>query len=102
MVMRIDGEHFYLWRAVYDEGAALNFLVQGRRATKAAILLMRKRPRQTESVQLLVIDELCSYSAASRELGLAARHDLGPPSNRGLKTRTSRSDDARRPVRGWA
>src|ERR671914_1805681 len=35
MVVRIGGQHLYLWRAVDDEGEVLDLLVQRRRDTKA-------------------------------------------------------------------
>ena len=42
MVVIIRGRRFYLWRAVDSEGEVLDFLIQSRRNTKAAIRLMRK------------------------------------------------------------
>jgi len=45
MVVIIRGKRFYLWRAVDSEGEVLDFLVQSRRNTKAAIRLMPKLMR---------------------------------------------------------
>jgi len=42
MVVRIAGEHLYLWRAVDDEGEVLDVLAQRRRDKAAAGKLMRK------------------------------------------------------------
>jgi transposase-like protein len=42
MVVRIAGQHLYLWRAVDSEGAVLDILVQRRRDKAAASKLMRK------------------------------------------------------------
>ena len=41
MVVVIAKRKFYLWRAVDSEGEVLDFLVQRRRDTRAAIRLMR-------------------------------------------------------------
>lgn len=41
MVFRVGGERLYLWRAVDDEGAVLNVLVQRRRNRVVALKLMR-------------------------------------------------------------
>jgi putative transposase len=42
MVVPIAGRHFWLWRAVDDEGDVLDILVQRRRDKTAAVRLMRK------------------------------------------------------------
>src|SRR3954466_6761597 len=42
MVVRIAGQHLYLWRAVDSEGEVLDILVQRRRDKAAAGKLMRK------------------------------------------------------------
>jgi putative transposase len=42
MVVRIQGEQMYLWRAVDHEGEILDILVQHRRDKRAAVKLMRK------------------------------------------------------------
>jgi transposase-like protein len=41
MVVRIAGEHMYLWRAVDHEGEMLDMLVQRHRDSRAALRLMR-------------------------------------------------------------
>src|SRR5712671_7182497 len=46
MVVRIAGQHMYLWRAVDHEGEVLEILVQRRRDKRAAVRLMRKLLRK--------------------------------------------------------
>src|ERR1700731_741561 len=46
MVVRIAGKRMYLWRAVDHEGEVLDMLVQRRRASRAALRLMRKLVRK--------------------------------------------------------
>ena len=93
MVVRIGGEHLYLWRAVDDEGEVLDLLVQSRRDRKAAIRLMRKLLRKTRvAPELLVTDKLRSYGAAFREIGMTARHEQGLRQN-------NRAENSHQPVR---
>ena len=42
IVLTINGEHHYLWRAVGQDGNVLNILVQSRRNKKAAKKFFRK------------------------------------------------------------
>jgi len=92
MVVRIGGEHLFLWRAVDDEGEVLDLLVQRRRDRNAAIRFMRKLLRKTRMVpELLVTDKLRSYGAAFRELGLTARHVQGLRMN-------NRAENSHQPV----
>jgi transposase-like protein len=93
MMVRIGGEHLYLWRAVDDEGEVLDLLVQRRRDKQAAIRLMRKLLRKTGILpELLVTDKLRSYGAAFRKIGLAARHEQGLRKN-------NRAENSHQPVR---
>jgi len=50
MVVRIGGEHLFLWRADDDEGEVLDLLVQRRRDRSAAIRFMRKLLAKTSMV----------------------------------------------------
>jgi len=78
MIVRIGGEHMYLWRAVDHEGEILDMLVQRRRDARAALRLMRKLLRKHGfAPKTLVTDKLPSYGAAFRELGLIRRHEQG-------------------------
>jgi putative transposase len=76
------GGQFWLWRAVDDEGEALDLLVQRRRDKAAAVKLMRKLlKKQGFAPDVLVTDKLRSYGAAKSEIGLSARHDQGLRAN---------------------
>ena len=68
----------YLWRAVDAEGEVLDLLVQSRRDTHAALKLMRKLLKKYGFVaDRLITDDLRSYGAAARELGIESRHERG-------------------------
>jgi putative transposase len=78
MVARIAGERMYIWRAVDHEGEVLDTLVQRRRHSRAALRLMRKLlKKQGFAPKLLVTDNLRSYAAAFRRLGLSCLHEQG-------------------------
>jgi putative transposase len=67
MVVRIGGQHMYLWRAVDHEGEVLDMLVQRRRDSHAALRLMRKLLKKHGfAPKLLVTDKLRSYASAFR------------------------------------
>jgi len=93
MVVSIQGRWMYLWRAVDSEGEVLDLLVQSKRDTKAALRLMRKLLRkQGYAPDELVTDQLGSYGAARRDLGLSCCHDQGPRKN-------NRAENSHQPVR---
>ena len=93
MVVMIRGKRFYLWRAVDSEGEVLEFLVQSRRNTKAALRLMRKLlKKQGFAPSTIVTDKLRSYGSAHRALGLSAEHEQGLRKN-------NRGENSHQPVR---
>ncbi|MFC5303879.1 DDE-type integrase/transposase/recombinase [Azospirillum picis] len=64
-----------LWRAVDQDGFALDTLVQSRRDTKAAKRLLRKLlKKQGRAPRVPVSDKLKSYAAAKRKLGTSGEH----------------------------
>jgi putative transposase len=76
--LKIDGTMVYLWRAVDAEGEVLDVLVQSKRDKRAAVKLMRKLLKKYAMVpDLLVTDDLRSYGAAVRDLGIQSRHERG-------------------------
>ena len=76
--LKVNGRMIYLWRAVDAEGEVLDVLIQSRRNRTAALKLMRKLLKKYAFVpDRLVTDDLRSYAAAVRDLGLAGRHDRG-------------------------
>jgi putative transposase len=77
-VVRIAWKRMYLWCAVDHEGEVLDMLVQRRRDTRAALLLMRKLLKKLGfAPKLLVTDKLGCYGSAFRELGLICPHERG-------------------------
>ena len=78
MVVRIAGKRMYLWRAVDHEGEILDVLLQRRRDRRAAVKLMRKLLRkQGFAPKRVTTDQLRSYDAALRHLGLSCHHERG-------------------------
>jgi transposase-like protein len=78
MVVKINGQRMWLWRAVDDEGRVLYMLVQKRRNTVAAVRLLRKLlKRQGAHPKTITTDRLASYRAALRRLGCSRRHRPG-------------------------
>jgi transposase-like protein len=93
MVVSIQGRRLYLWRAVDSEGEVLDLLVQPKRDTTAALRLMRKLlKKQGYAPDELVTDQLGSYGAARRKLGLLCRHVQGLRQN-------NRVENSHQPVR---
>jgi putative transposase len=75
---KINGKMVYIWRAVDDEGTVLDVVVQTRRNTKAALRLLRKLLRnQGVRPERIVTDQLGSYGAALKKIGLKPLHDFG-------------------------
>ena len=78
MFIKIDGRLVYLWRAVDAEGEVLDVLVQSKRDKRSALKLMRKLLKKMGFVpDKLVTDDLRSYGAAARDLGISHRHERG-------------------------
>ena len=91
--LKIDGRMVYLWRAVDAEGEVLDVLVQSKRNKHAALKLMRKLLKKYAFVpERLVTDDLRSYSAAVRDLGIERRHERG-------RWRNNRAENSHQPTR---
>jgi putative transposase len=73
--VRINGETYYLWRAVDHEGEVLEVFVTKRRDRKAALRFLRKAMKRYGRPRVIVTDRLRSYQAAMREIGNAARQE---------------------------
>src|SRR5277367_5780130 len=83
----------YLWRAVDAEGEVLDVLVQSKRNKPAALKLMRKLLKKCGFVpDRMITDDLRSYGAAARELGIESRHERGQWRTTAPRTRISRPD----------
>ena len=91
--LKIDGRMLYLWRAVDAEGEVLDVLVQSKRNKHAALKLMRKLLRKYAFVpERLVTDDLRSYSAAVRDLGIERQHERG-------RWKNNRAENSHQPTR---
>src|SRR4030081_61418 len=91
--LKIAGRMVYLWRAVDAEGEVLDVLVQSRRNKRAALKLMRRLLKKFGFVpDKLVTDDLRSYGAAARDLGIAKRHERG-------RWRNNRAENSHQPTR---
>jgi len=91
--LKIDGCLVYLWRAVDAEGEVLDVLVQAKRNKHAALKLMRKLLKKYGFVpDRLITDDLRSYGAATRELGIEKHHERG-------RWRNNRAENSHQPTR---
>jgi putative transposase len=73
--LKINGRVHYLWRAVDQDGDALDILVQRRRDRKAAKKFFRKLLKGLRYVpRVIITDKLKSYSAAKAEVMPGVEH----------------------------
>jgi putative transposase len=80
--VKIQGELFYLWRAVDQDGDTLDLLVTKRRDKRAAKRFFRKVLKaQGEIPWRLFTDKLKSYPAAHREVFPSVEHRTGQYEN---------------------
>jgi len=83
MLVNINGERHYLWRAEDHEDEVLESFVTKTRDKKAALKILKKSMKRHGRMHVFVTDLLRSYRAALREIGAAARKESGPwPNNR--------------------
>ncbi len=75
--VRINGETYYLWRAVDHEGEVLEVFVTKKRDRKAALRFLRRTMKRYGRPKVIVTDRLRSYSAAMRKIGNEARQATG-------------------------
>jgi len=75
--VRINGETYYLWRAVDHEGEVLESFVTKKRDRKAALRFLKKAMKRYGRPEVIVTDRLRSYRAAMREIGNEARQVTG-------------------------
>ena len=71
--VRINGETYYLWRAVDHEGEILEAFVTKRRNRNAALRFSRKAMKRYGRPEIIVTDKLRSYRAAMKVIGNEAR-----------------------------
>lgn len=98
LFVKIQGQQQYLWRAVDEDGDAIDILVQSRRDRRAAVRFFRKLlKKQGRDPRRLITDKLRSYSAAHRTAVRDPQHPaVRKQSSRGLASTdaTTRTTDA--------
>ena len=75
--VRINGQTYYLWRAVDHEGEVLEVFVTKKRDCKAALRFLRKAMKRYGRPKAIVTDKLRSYHAAMKVIGNAERQETG-------------------------
>ncbi len=75
--VRINGETYYLWRAVDHEGEVLEVFVAKQRDRKAALRFLRKTMKRYGRPEVIVTDRFRSYRAAMKVIGNEARQATG-------------------------
>ena len=77
VLVKINGERHYLWRAVDHEGEVLESFVSKTWDKKAALKFLKKAMRKHGQPEAIVTDKLRSYGAALKELRAEARQETG-------------------------
>jgi len=85
--VKINGEQYYLWRAVDHEGEVLESFVTKTRDKRAALKFLKKAMRKHGQPEVIVTDKLRSYGAALKEIGAGDRQETG----RGMNNRAENS-----------
>ncbi len=92
MLVKINRERHYLWRAVDHEGEVLESYVTRTRDRKAAREFLRKVIRRHGRPEAIVTDRLPSHGAALRDLGADGWQEAG-------RWRNNRAENAHLPFR---
>jgi len=77
VLVKINGETHYLWRAVDHEGEVLEVFVSKRRDRKAALKFLKKTMKRYGQAQAIVTDRLRSYRAAMKVIGNGNAQEVG-------------------------
>lgn len=75
--VKINGETYYLWRAIDHEGTILDCYVSKRRNKKAARKVLKSLIKRHGLPKEIITDKLPSYKAALRELSLQHLQETG-------------------------
>ena len=87
MFVKVNGERYYLWRALDHEGEVLESFVTKTKDRKSALKCVKKSKRCCGRPEVIITDQLRSYRAALNELGAGGRHKTGRwPHNRAEKS----------------
>jgi putative transposase len=92
VVLPINGQKYWLWRAVDSKGDVLDILVQSQRSKQVATRFFRKLFKAFGQPRVVVTDKLRSYEAALKTLAPGIEHR----SHKGLN---NRSEGSHRPTR---
>lgn len=90
--MRINGEIYYLWRAVDEDGFELDVLLQKRRNKKAAIRFLARLLNAYRKPRVIVTDKLRSYTKPIQQMSKGTEH-------RSHKRLNNRAENAHQPTR---
>jgi putative transposase len=90
--VRINGETFYLWRAVDHEGEVLEVFATKRRDRKAALKFLNRTMKRYGRPQSIVTDRLRSYRAAMKVIGNVTSQECG-------QWRNNRAENSHQPFR---
>jgi putative transposase len=75
--VRINGDTYYLWRAVDQEGEVLEIFATKRRDRRAALTFLKRVVKRYGRPRSLVTDRLRSYRTAIKTLGIIDRQECG-------------------------
>jgi len=75
--VKVNGERYYLWRAVDHEETVLDAIVTKKRDKVAALKLLKSLIKRYGRPSKIVTDSLPSYRAAFREVGLSSSQECG-------------------------
>ena len=90
--VRINGEMRYLWRAVDHEGEVLESFVTKGRDKAAALKFIKKAMKRHGQAGIITTDGLGSYKAAMKDIGNAAKQEVGRWAN-------NRAENSHQPFR---
>ncbi len=77
MVVKINGETHYLWRAVDHEGEVLESFASKGRDRVTALKFMKKLMKRHGTARTFTTDGLRSYRAAMKVIGNAKKQEIG-------------------------
>ncbi len=77
VIVRIDGETPYLWRAVDHQGEVLEVFAMKRRDRKAALEFLKRTMKRYGQAKAIVTDRLRSCGAAMKAMGIVERQECG-------------------------
>ena len=72
---KINGEPFYIWRAIDHESVVLESFAFKRRDRNAVLKMLKKLTSNYCSPTEVVTDKVSAHSAALRSLGIPKRHE---------------------------